>query len=101
MSILIQAVKAVRDVVYRFYEFSIHPERSESGTCERCRNYRGSIMTRREIEATFPELEKVSKRLWLPHIHPHCNCELRFEEEEKAEKVKREYLGIKEKEKNS
>ena len=90
----VRMVNAVLDaVVYRFYEFSIHPELSESGTCEQCRRYANSVMTRREIEALFPMLEKVSRELWLPHIHPNCNCELRFEEEEPEENVKQEYLG--------
>ena len=90
----VEAVEAVVAAVYRFYEFH---DSNDDRVCEKCKSLDNLVMTRREIEARFPDLEKVSDTLWLPHVHPNCRCELRFEEEEESEKVKREYLGKKDK----
>ena len=88
---VINAVTATRMMdaaIYRFYEFS---DSNDNKVCPECKALDDLIMTRREIEARFPYLEKVSKELWLPHVHPNCRCELRFEEEEEDEDVKKEY----------
>jgi len=93
---MLSAIKAVQILeqhladasIYRFYEFH---DSNDSKVCEKCKALDNLIMTRREIEARFPYLEKVSKTLWKPHVHPNCRCELRFEEEEEEEDVKKEY----------
>ena len=94
---MIQAVKIVRqhiaDFAWRFYEFT---SRRDAKVCPECNKYDYSVMTRKEIEVTFKYLVKVSDKLWLPNVHPNCRCELRFEEEEEDEDVKREYWGKKE-----
>jgi hypothetical protein len=84
---IVRAVKQFIEAAWRFYEFTIHPELSKTGTCPECSRYAQLVMTRTEIEARFPDLEKVSDTLWKPHIHPNCNCELWFEEEETEEEV--------------
>jgi len=57
----------------------------DTKTCEQCNRYDGARMTRREIYATFPYLEKQSELVWLPHVHPNCRCELWLEEEGEKE----------------
>ena len=80
----VSIVLAVQEA-WRFFMFSSqHDER----TCEHCLTLDMLAMTRREIEARFPYLEKVNDLLWLPHVHPNCRCELRFEEEEEEEDVR-------------
>ena len=80
----VQIILAIQEVTYRFYLFS---DSNDSKVCPVCKALDDLLMTRREIEARFPYLEKVSDLLWLPHVHPNCRCELRFEEEEEEENV--------------
>lgn len=91
----IEAVQAVEAFItvqeaWRFYQYQIHPELSKTGTCPICQALSDLLMTRREAEARFPDLEKISDNLWIPHVHPNCKCELHFEEEEEEEDVRKD-----------
>lgn len=52
-------------------------------TCEQCNRYDDKLMTRREIYALFPYLEKRDEFTWFPRVHPNCRCILWLEEEKK------------------
>lgn len=83
----VELVRAVINEAWRFYQYL---SKRDSKVCPQCSQYDYSVMTRREIEGTFPYLDKVSDRLWLPNVHPNCRCELRFEEEEEEDLVKQD-----------
>ena len=77
---VINVVRAVELVeAMQFFRFTAI---SDDKTCEQCNKYDGSLMTRRECERTFPDLEKISDLLWYPHVHPNCRCILTLEEEQ-------------------
>lgn len=96
---MLSAVECVRAVIAEAWKFFQFSSRRDSKVCPECNKYDYSIMTRTEIEATFPYLEKKSATLWYPHVHPNCRCELRFEEEEEGEDVERIYVGDKKRQK--
>ena len=53
-------------------------------TCERCLQFDQGLMTRREIEGTFPYLDQYSETVWFPNTHPNCRCALTLFEEDVA-----------------
>lgn len=61
---------------------------TDDRTCDKCMRYDMSLMTRREIEDTFPYLVKKNDTLWLPNVHPNCRCMLILWEEEDDEQPK-------------
>ena len=83
LSQIVEVVCAVESHIlseaWRFYQFLT---RKDKKVCPQCSQYDLSIMSRTEIENTFPYLEKVNQMFWLPHVHPNCRCVLMFEEEE-------------------
>jgi len=56
----------------------IHPDRSESGTCEDCREYAGQFMS-------------VEEGVGLQPLHPNCQCTLELEP---APGVENDYRGL-------
>ena len=77
---LVEVVRAVEATQQFFIFIPVWDQK----LCDQCLRYERAVMTRREIEGTFPYLEKVNAELWLPHVHPNCRCELRMMEEEKS-----------------
>ena len=73
-----QIVKAVEAVTQRFYKYLAV---MDNRTCPLCSKYDDRLMTRREIIAEFPYLEKRDEFSWFPRVHPNCRCILWFEEE--------------------
>jgi len=45
-------------------------------TCDACNRFDMSLMTRKEIQKTFPYLINYSDGLWFPMVHPNCRCML-------------------------
>lgn len=74
----VQIVLAVEEAMIFMRYYAIMDDR----TCQQCNRYDGMVMTRREIYGLFPYLEKESKWVWYPRVHPNCRCELRWEEEQ-------------------
>ena len=74
----VEIVLAVQEATMQFFRYYAI---MDSKTCDQCERYDGMLMTRREIYGRFPYLEKESEWLWYPNVHPHCRCELRWEEE--------------------
>ena len=72
---LVRIVEAVTQRMYKYLAIM------DNRTCKLCSRYDNSVMTRREIEATFPYLEKRDEWVWYPRVHPNCRCELWLQEE--------------------
>ena len=59
---------------------------TDNRTCKHCLRYDMSLMTRREIEATFKHLYKYNAEFWLPRVHMDlwsadtCRCALLLNE---------------------
>lgn len=61
-------------------------------TCKKCLRYDMSLMTRKEIEDTFPYLDKKNDALWIPNVHPNCRCMLILWEEDSDESAETNVL---------
>lgn len=80
MTIPLSVLKAVQAVqafkIDRTQQFFAYIAVSDENVCPVCRRYDQGLMTRREIVATFPYLDRFSDNTWFPAVHPNCRCVL-------------------------
>lgn len=67
-------------------QFYLYVAVTDNKTCPHCNKYHLSWMTRREIYARFPDLQKPREDFWLPRVHmtlwnrDNCRCGLLLDE---------------------